>query len=235
MFGLWQSKNPAVIKQWYSVVTDFEMVPSDFYGTVEKEIASQQIAGLAITRMERSEGGPLSPRRLYLRLRRERLVFDVCSAPFGTAWLFSCRFSEIPVSMRVWELLLLLLLLGSIVYIYLQFFGLIFGSVLCAASFLSVLLLLRNTFRLGLDDLDSALLQVPVFGACYESWFRRDTYYRDDSRHAYLAIVNAVIRQSVLSATKDKGVEGITFVEIDPPPPRISMIQALWNFFRPKP
>ena len=38
--------------------------------------------------IEFAEGGILSGKRQYLRLRRERLVFDICSAPFGTSWFF---------------------------------------------------------------------------------------------------------------------------------------------------
>ena len=32
----------------------------------------------------------------------------VCSAPFGTAWFFSCRIAAVPFVLRIWELLVII-------------------------------------------------------------------------------------------------------------------------------
>lgn len=57
--------------------------------------------------MEFSEGGLLSVKRDYLRLMRERLVFDICAAAFGTGYFFSFRFIEFPPGVNLWHMLAL--------------------------------------------------------------------------------------------------------------------------------
>ena len=47
-------------------------------------------------------------------MTRELLVFDVCAAPFGTAYFYSCRFAELPSQIKLWQLAVLLIgLVGS--------------------------------------------------------------------------------------------------------------------------
>ena len=97
MFGIWKSKKTEVLKHWYVLHLDFDTITSEFYQAIEYDLKARELTGLEISRIEYAEGGLLSAKREYLRMRRERLVFDVCAAPFGTSWFFSCRFAEIPV------------------------------------------------------------------------------------------------------------------------------------------
>ena len=95
MFGF-RHKRAEVLSHWYSLVPNFNSASKEFYEAVEKELKERQVPGLDITRAEFAEGGLLSGKREYLRMTRERLVFDICAAPFGTSYFFSCRFAEIP-------------------------------------------------------------------------------------------------------------------------------------------
>lgn len=61
-----------------------------------KELTAQQVPGLKIKKVEFSEGGLFSAKRQYLRMTRDDLVFDVCAAPFGVNYFFSCRFASVP-------------------------------------------------------------------------------------------------------------------------------------------
>jgi hypothetical protein len=197
MFAIWKRKDTEVIQYWYVLFDNFETPASEFYQAIEHDLVARELTGMEISRVEYAEGGALSARREYLRMRRERLIFDICAAPFGTAWFFSCRFAEIPLTIFLWEVIIVLFVLAAVVWFYTILFGLIFGSILFAASLLSLLLLMRNTVALGMQDVDAALLQIPVIGGFYEVFIRKPTYYREDTRHAYINIVNSIVRSRI--------------------------------------
>src|SRR5580658_2564985 len=69
----------------------------EFYTRVEKALAARQIPDASVTRVDWKEGGLLSARREYLRVQRERFVFDVCAAPFGTGFFVSVWCAERPL------------------------------------------------------------------------------------------------------------------------------------------
>lgn len=156
------SPREEVIEHWYVPVDHFEFVTEDFYQMIEKELAARKVPGLEISRVELSEGGLLSDKREYLRLKRERLVFDICAAPFGTSYFFSFRFVELPLGIKPAELLLFLLSVGIIFSILSQWLGTIFGFL----AFLSILgvgiYVMRNSLALGFKDLDASLIKTPL-------------------------------------------------------------------------
>ena len=179
--------------------------------------------GLEISRVEFSEGGLFSDKRTYLRMTRERLVFDVCAAPFGANYFYSCRFAELPAVVHLWQLVVLcgaLLLCGMVSFsLALRIFGLM---ALFAWGFGWVTILvvgiytLRNAVAMGLKDLDAALIKMPVVGPIYEAWFRKETYYRHDTRLMYLTVVEGVVKKLVEQETAAKGVKLLTQYEYGP-------------------
>jgi hypothetical protein len=76
---------------------------------------------------------------------------------------------------------------------------------------------MRNTARLGLQDLDAALLQIPIVGAFYEIFLRAETYYGEDTRLMYVTIVDAIVRARIEEAAKTKGVEQVEYIDATPP------------------
>ncbi len=85
MLGLWKKRKPIDIRQpTYALIDGFQSSTEDFYRSIEDELSARKLPGLDISRIDLREGNAISVRRDYLRLRRERLTFDVCSAPFGT-------------------------------------------------------------------------------------------------------------------------------------------------------
>lgn len=228
MFGIWRRKKTEILGWWYVIFDNFDTPVSEFYDVIENDLQVLELTGLEASRIEYSEGGLLSAKRQYLRFRRERLVFDVCAAPFGTTWLFSCRFAVIPFSLRWWEVIVTFLMVAMLVGFYAAIFGLILGTILLVASLLSLLLLMRNTVALGMQDVDAALLQIPILGALYECFVRTESYYRIDTRNAYKDIVEKVVKTRIeqLGASAKKHVEYRTAV---PPahPALVSMLGSL--------
>jgi len=213
MFGLFEKKQADVIDHWYSLIPGFSTSTKEFYAAIEKELKDRQVPGLEIFSVDFAEGGVLSQKREYLRMTRERLVFDICAAPFGTACFFSCRFAEIPAAIKLWQLLVVLVAVFMTVGLAIKFLGLILGGMVLLAGFVFLIYLLRNAVAMGLKDLDTTLIKSPVLGPIYENWFRKETYYRQDTRLMYLDTVNAVVKAKVEETTGAKGIKLIRYME----------------------
>src|SRR5712671_7971993 len=216
MFSLFQQKKAEVLSHWYTPVPNFNASTKDFYAAVEQELKEQRVPGLEIAYVEFAEGGMLSAKREYLRMTRERLVFDICAAPFGTAFFFSCRFAEIPAVIRLWQLLVVLVAALMMVALAFKCLGLILGAVVLVAGFVFLIYTLRNAVAMGLKDLDATLIKSPVVGPIYENWFRKETYYRQDTRLMYHDTVNDVVKAKVEETTGAKGIKLIKYNEYSP-------------------
>lgn len=214
MIEFFRSKRADVISHWYALIPGLNTSAKEFYEAVEKELKEREVPGLEISRVEFSEGGILSDKREYLRMVRERLVFDVCAAPFGKAYFFSCRFAEIPAVIHLWQLLVLFAALGICAFVSLVACAKVFGDLtifVWPVGWIIVIALLiyvlRNAVAMRLQDLDTVLIRSPVLGPIYERWFRRETYYRHDTRLMYCDTVDGIVRALVEGITAAKGVK----------------------------
>jgi hypothetical protein len=220
-FGFWRRRKPEPIEGTQGLyLENFSTSTDEFYQSVEVELLEMQIPELDVTRELFREGGLFSSQREYLRLRRERLIFDVCAAPFGTSFFFSIRFSEIPVILYVWQLLLALLLLAGVCFAYLAVMGPIWGSVMFGLNVVAVFVLLPNLVSFHLHRLDDFLMQVPVFGILYENFFRPETYYREDTRAMYVETMKIVVQRRINSVTGEEGLQLTNIDSLQPKPLR---------------
>lgn len=216
MFGLFEKEKGEVIDHWYALVPGFNTSTKEFYESIERELKERKVPGLDMASVEFAEGGILSHKREYLRMTRERLVFDICAAPFGTAFFFSCRFAELPAVIRLWQLLVVLVGCLMTVALAFRYLGIILAPIVLLASFVFLIYTLRNAVAMGLKDLDATLVKSPVFGPIYENWFRRETYYRQDTRLMYRDTVNDVVKAKVEETTGAKGIKLIKYNESSP-------------------
>ena len=214
-FGF-QRKKADVLSHWFSVVDGFQLSSTDFYRAVEDELAARQVPGLTILRVDFAEGGILSDKRVYLRMLRERLVFDVCAAPFGRAYFFSLRFAEIPAQITLWHLLISLAVLSTVCGLLLRYVGPFLGFAIFIALLGGGIYIVRNAIGLGLQDLDDTLVKSPVIGPIYERFLRKETYYRYDTRLMYHTIVSEVVQKKVEEMTAAKGVKFIETHDYSP-------------------
>jgi len=81
------------------------------------------------------------------------------------------------------------------------------------ALLVAAIYVMRNAVSMGLKDLDASLIKTPVIGPIYEAWFRKETYYRVDTRLMYCETVNAVVKAKVEETTRAKGVKLIRYME----------------------
>jgi hypothetical protein len=221
MFGLFKRKHPVVFEQWITPILDFTSNTGKFYDAVEEELKKWQVPELVTERIVFKDGGFLSAGREYLRIRREALVFDICSAPFGRSWWFSCRSAVLPRNLRWWEVWVFLLAVTGLAAVYCHLFGVMVGGIVIGTSLLLLLILMMSASSWnGLDDL---LLRLPVLGAFYEAWFRFDSYYRDDAQRMYVSMVDFFVREKVKEFAAAAGIDEVQFNEVKNPLQLVSL------------
>src|SRR3954469_15652702 len=89
------SKHPQVVGHWHSLIEGFSTSSLDFYELVKAGIARREIPDLSTSPVECKQGGLGAGKRVYLRVSREGLNFDICAAPFGTGYFFSWWLAKI--------------------------------------------------------------------------------------------------------------------------------------------
>lgn len=214
-FG-YRKEKTEVLSHWFTVLDGFTYSTDEFYSQIENELTARKVPGLTLTRVDFAEGGILSDRRTYLRMIRERLVFDVCAAPFGRAYFFSVRFAEIPAIVRPWQIAACLIALLLVVSIAARSLGIVTGTLALVALLGGLAYVLRNAIALGLEDLDATLVKSPLVGPIYERFFRKETYHRHDTRLLYHEIVSGVVKRKVEEVTAAKGVKLVRTHEHNP-------------------
>ncbi len=127
LLGLFRAKKADVLSHWYTPVPNFSTSTQEFYAAVEKELTAQQVPNLKISRVEFSEGGFFSGKREYLRMTREHLVFDICAAPFGVNYFFSCRIAELPAKVSFFGLVILFVVFAVLLVLAMKYLGFFIG------------------------------------------------------------------------------------------------------------
>ena len=224
MWNPFRPKQADFISHWYAPVPNFQESTQEFYSAIEKEVAAQKVPGLEMSRVDFAEGGPLSAKRTYLRMTRERLIFDVCAAPFGTSYFFSLRFAELPTTVSLFHLLAVLFVFSALFVVmwtilgtmFGPFFGFLLGSFLFFVVVVSALWAARNAVAMGLQDLDATLLKIPIIGPVYDRFIRKQTYYRFDTRLMFWESISAIVKAKVDEVTSAKGIKLLTIKQHAP-------------------
>ena len=180
-----RAKPTEIISHWPKLIEGLCYSPQEFYAKVEKALTNRQVPELRGWRVDWKEGGPLSARREYLRLQRERLVFDICGAPFGTGFFVSIWFGEKPLRLGLLSWLLIGLALDALLDLFVRMpvsifrtawlewhLGPVQSLLVVIAVFLGSIIVAAIAAGPALDDL---LIRTPIVGYFYERYFRRIT------------------------------------------------------------
>lgn len=101
-----------ILSHWYNLVEGLQDSTQRFYTSLEQAINSRQIEKLDLSRVDYREGGILSDKREYFRVRRRDHIFDICAAPFGNGFFVSWWLGE---SLGpFWNLILKIPILGGL-------------------------------------------------------------------------------------------------------------------------
>jgi hypothetical protein len=207
-----------VISHWQYPVENFSTSALEFYAAVERALEPRQIPDLATSRVDWKEGGVLSAKRVYLRVQRGKLAFDVCAAPFGTGFFFSSWLTELPAKFGVLILLAILFAGFFCLIVSIQVFGFLSGLFLGVIGFPVLLFLLAAAVRWGNVGVaaEDAILATPILGWLYTRLFKPDTFYRMDTTMMFQSAVHAAVLEAVDSLFSAKGIRAMTELERKP-------------------
>lgn len=211
------SRKAEVFTHWGTVVPGIQFSAQEFYAKVEQAIRERQWPGVDFLRVFHSEAGILSHKREYLRVIRQRQVFDLCAAKFGNDYFFTLREAEIKAQLTVATLIILFTAIPLLLHLFLTTFGFLSGLVAFGVFLVFVILLLMNVLRMGLTRLDGLLMRTPVIGPVYETWFRQSTtYFQHDTRVVFLKLMDELVKAHVDEETSAKGVQLLSCFEHQP-------------------
>lgn len=211
------SQKAEVFTHWGTVLPGFQFSAQEFYAKLENEVRTRAWPGVEFLRVRCTEAGLLSHDREYLRVIRQRQVFDVCAANFGKDYFFTLREAEIRAQLTLATLIIFLLALVTLLSLCLSLFGVALGLVSFVMAVVAGFFLLFNVLRMGLTRLDGLLMRAPVIGPVYETWFRRSTtYFQHDTRVVFLKLMDDLVKARVDEDTSAKGVKLLSCFEHQP-------------------
>jgi hypothetical protein len=74
-----------ILARWQTSLNSSTCTPLEFYDRVQRLLTNRELPEIKFSYVTRNEGGWFSPRRVYLRIRCERLYFDVYAFVAGTS------------------------------------------------------------------------------------------------------------------------------------------------------
>ncbi len=204
---------PTVLSHWYQLVENLQASPMEFFSSVEHAVEQKQLPEAERSRVDHFEGGAFSAKREYLRVRRGRLVFDICGAPFGNGFFFSWWLGELrsgPAKLLgIFAAFLLLLWIGFKI-------SFLMGTFTLLVVIPAILWFLARNPPGELAGWDDPLLVIPFFGILYERWFRPQTYYRIDTTLMFQQSIHLAVLEVVDDLTTAKGLRALSERERQP-------------------
>lgn len=207
ILGRTRSFETPVYAHWHKLVENFEASPLEFYEAVEAAVRRREVPDMRCSRIEYHESGVLSALRIYQRIERKKLAFDICAAPFGTGFFFSWWLTEPKKSYKAQGCLLFLLLVVLSYFIQAKF-----ELKGCAIAFLlgiAAVVVLVAGARGGWLISEDIILDTPYLGAIYEYFFDPETYYKEDTRIMYREMVHAAVLEAVDGTLQTKGLRAL--------------------------
>lgn len=83
-----------IYRHWHHTFDNFSYSPQDFYDGILKNIENRKMPEVKTSYIEYSEKKLFGYNRRYFRVELDNYVFDICAAPFGTAFFVSYWFVE---------------------------------------------------------------------------------------------------------------------------------------------
>ncbi len=210
------AKRNIVLRHWDRHFKGVKCNPTEFYQRLATRLEERGVPEMMTGPIFLKQAGPMSPRRMYLRMQRERLVFEICGLPFADGMFFSERVFDRRRPAGILEFLIVMvfgfgLFMG--VWFFLPF---LWAFVITTGAFA----LLWSLMRLGALDavgsLDRILSDLPVIGPIHELLFHPDTYHRQDTMNAYQEVVRDVLMSVIDEITKEQGIRPMTEEERRP-------------------
>ena len=204
-----------VISHWSVLIEGLEASPQGFYESVEAGIKKRDIPQAAVSRFQYFEGGLLSAKREYLRVTREKLIFDICGAPYGNAFFVSEWLTQLKLSLHPVLILLVVAVYSVLLRQLTDNLGFFLGLLIAIALIPVALYVIRWLAAQGKIN-DDYVRVIPMIGWLYKRFFKPDTYYAIDTETMFQTATHSAVVEVVDGLTNAKGLRALTELERKP-------------------
>jgi hypothetical protein len=208
-------KDDEIVSHWATLIENFQASPLSFYQAVEAALQRREVPATQNSRVDHKEAGLLSANREYLHITREKLIFDICAAPFGTGFFVSWWLvEEVP---RLNPILKIIAVFGMLFVtgFVLNRTGLMFGSILLLVLVFGGLAVVSEMAAQGSID-DGPVRALPLIGFLYVWLFKPSTYYRIDTMQMFQKAVHNAVLEVIDAMTTEKGIQALSDSERKP-------------------
>jgi len=200
-----------VISHWHTLIDRFNTSALDFYTAVEEAVRAREVPKAGFSRVEFREGGFGSAKRIYLRVERGKVAFDIGAAPYGNGYFFSWWMSKLGPKYPFLYLLGFLAAVGlgtpllsypfrnSCSYIF--FLPIIFIGIIVGLAVLA-----RNEIFGPEED----ILAIPILGWIYEKVFNPITYYSLDTALMFQESVRRAVNDVIDGLLAGQGLRALS-------------------------
>jgi hypothetical protein len=200
-----------VISNWSTLIENLEASPLGFFESVEAGIKKRCIPQTETSRVDHYESGMLSAKREYMRITRDKLIFDICAAPYGTGFFVSWWLGTPTVEpLAVIAIIVAYFILMAILIVLAGFFNGLFFSLLLVPAALLVMIPLEDS------GLDRYVMAIPFIGHVYKRFFRPDTYYSIDTTTMFRTATHAAVLEAVDGLVSAHGLRLLSESERQP-------------------
>ena len=208
------------------LIENFNFSPREFYVLLGKNLDKREVPGLRAELVQMYESIVGSAKRLYLTITRERYVYYICAAPYGTGFFFSWRLVDERRPAKWYHIvgafflisvsagLVSALFTGPLKGLW-EAFGFnaqninLFNNWITSSTFLVTCGGLWSAMRLaslpGYENLAISIEKVPLIGRVFERFYRPDTYYRQDSQKMYQKVFDFAVAETIDALTTPQG------------------------------
>lgn len=202
-----------VNSHWLRSIEGLQASPKAFYASVEEAIT---LPSVNYCRIDWKEAGLFSAYREYLRVLREKNVFDVCGAPFGNGFFVSW-WSGVMTPSAFGPSLAALAIVSSFYLMTTISFGIEIGLLFTIIGLISAFLLIGIVMNQNPgEDWIAYILAIPVLGRLFELMFLPPTYYRIDSALMFQESIRQSVNEVIDAMTKAQGLRALSEDERKP-------------------
>lgn len=210
------TESPAdVLSNWSFLIENLQASPMSFFHCVEGAIGKRAIPETETSRVDYMEGGIASAKREYLRIKRGKLIFDVCAAPYGNGFFVSWWLSKPRPAIS------LMAIAGTVVGYFV--FALLLMRVVGVLDGFALLILLTPLAFCALLFLgfvgvisDDYIIMLPLIGWLYQRYIKTITYYSIDTATMFQTATHAAVLEAVDELVNSKGLRALTDTERQP-------------------
>ncbi|MEP7010169.1 MAG: hypothetical protein ABJC13_07585 [Acidobacteriota bacterium] len=217
--------NGLVLSNWHMLFEGFSTSTQDFYAAVEQAVRERNLPEISMSRERFKEGGVGTAEREYLRVRRKRIAFDICSAPYGGGHFFSWWLARVPPRFGILVSLGIFFVAACVTGILLIMTSLMrpdgLGGVLVALVipyilYAMVLLSMGYLMQEGLIGDEEGVMMLPIIGRLYVFFFNPLTYYRLDTAMMFRDSVRSAVNEVINDLREEKGLRRLGDEELRP-------------------